>query len=396
MDANGTGRHYSNRVKYLTRLEQVPQLSGEETDRLKSVTDLYAFQANDYYLSLIDWNDPDDPIRRLVIPRIEELTDIGDLDASHEIDYTVARGVQHKYRRTVVLLVSRTCAAYCRFCFRKRLFMPGNDEAPLDVEPGLRYIAETPQVTNVLISGGDPLMLSTGKLEHIISRLSEIHHLRIIRIGTKVPGFNPYRILDDGRLHALIDRFSSRRLKIYVITHFTHPHELTEPAENAVGVLQRSGAICANQTSLLAGINDDPEILGELFTRLSWIGSPPYYMFQCRPTQGNAIFRVPLVKGHRIFQQALAKASDLGRRARYVMSHHSGKIEILGVDERCIYFRYHRAANHEDEGCFMIYRRDDRACWFDDLKPAESPGLRRVKTTGGREDGRHITEQISN
>ena len=147
------------RVRYVRRLDQIEQLSPEQRDRLGPVAARYVFRANDYYLDLIDWDDPDDPIRQLIIPREEELTEWGTLDASNEESVTVARGVQHKYTDTGLLLCNEVCGAYCRYCFRKRLFMDENDEVTNDVSEGLRYIADHPEVTNVLLTGGDPLLM---------------------------------------------------------------------------------------------------------------------------------------------------------------------------------------------------------------------------------------------
>ena len=149
------------RVKYVRRLDQVAEIPADVRARLQPVTEEYVFRANDYYLGLIDWNDPDDPIRQLIIPREEELSDWGRLDASNEQAVTVARGVQHKYFDTVLLLCNEVCGAYCRYCFRKRLFMDDNDEVTNDVSAGLAYIAAHPEVSNVLLTGGDPLLMST-------------------------------------------------------------------------------------------------------------------------------------------------------------------------------------------------------------------------------------------
>ena len=181
----------NRRVKYVQRIDQVEQLQPSNRDRLRMVTNDYVFRANDYYLELIDWNDPDDPIRQLIIPRDEELIDWGRLDVSNEAAITVARGVQHKYTDTVLLLCNEICGAYCRYCFRKRLFTDNNDEVTNDVSEGLSYIAEHPEVTNVLLTGGDPLLMSTRRLVEIFEGLRSIPHVQIIRIGSKMPAFNP-------------------------------------------------------------------------------------------------------------------------------------------------------------------------------------------------------------
>ena len=157
------------------------------------------------------------------------------------------------------------------------------------------------------------------------------------------------------------------------MTHFDHPRELTEPAVQSIDCLLRAGVICANQCPLARGINDSSLVLAELFQRLAFCGCPPYYLFQMRPAAGNRPYQVPIVRGWQVFREALRRGSGLARRARYVMSHASGKLEILGLDDRFIYMRYHRAHLDLDRGRFLIFERHDEACWLDDLTPT-SPG----------------------
>ncbi len=362
---------YMRRVKYVRSLDKIPDIPPEERARLAAVAERYVFRANDYYLGLINWDDPDDPIKQLIIPRREELNDWGALDACNEQSVTVDRGVQHKYPHTVLLLCNEVCGAYCRYCFRKRLFMDDNDEVTNDISAGLEYIADNPQVTNVLLTGGDPLLMSTRRLVEIFDALRAIPHVRIIRIGTKMPAFDPWRILADPDLQAAFRKYSTARQRIYLMTHFDHPRELTEEAVAGIGVAIRSGVICANQCPLIKGVNDDSAVLGELFAELSYIGCPPYYLFQGRPTEGNQPYEVPIVRGFQIFHNAVRHCSGLARRARFVMSHETGKIEILAVDDSKIYLRYHQAKDPEDRGRFMIYERDDGAYWPDQLTPVE-------------------------
>ncbi len=370
-----------HRMKYIGSVDAIPQLFPEERERLRPVTERYALRLSDYYLNLIDWNNPDDPIRQLIIPRVEELDQWGRLDASNEAAVTVARGVQHKYPHTVVLLCAQTCGAYCRYCFRKRLFIAGAHETANDLTEGIRYIAASPQVTNVLLTGGDPLVLSTRRLRSIIEQLRAIAHVRIIRIGSKMPAFDPFRILDDTELLDVFRRYSTPRNRIYLMAHFDHPRELTDEAVAAIDALLRSGVICANQCPLIRGINDDPQVLSDLFRELSFIGCPPYYLFQCRPTAGNKPYAVPIVRGWEIFREAMRRGSGLARRARYVMSHERGKVEIVGVDRRRIVLRFHRAKNAEERGRLMTYKRNDRAYWLDDLEPIRGGGGRRYESS---------------
>lgn len=356
-------------MRYIKKLTDIPQLSEAERTALAPVADAYAFRVSDYYLKLIDWDDPLDPIRQLVIPRADELGDWGKLDASNEAANTVMRGVQHKYPDTALLLCNEVCGAYCRYCFRKRLFMNDNDEASKDLTPGIDYIRAHPEITNVLLTGGDPLLLSTRRLAEVIGALRAIEHVQIIRIGTKMTAFNPFRVLDDPALLEMFERYSTPRKRIYVMNHFDHPRELTDEAVASIDKLIRAGAIMTNQCPLIAGINDDPQVLSEMFRQLSWIGCPPYYVFQGRPTAGNDPYKVSIVRGWEIFREALRYGSGLARRARFVMSHETGKVEILAVDDQHIYLRYQRAKDASLRGRFLVYKRNDDAYWLDELEP---------------------------
>jgi len=356
-------------MRYLKKLTDIPQLGDAERAALQSLADAYSFRVSEYYLQLIDWNDPADSNRQQVIPRPDELNDWGQLDASNEAANTVLRGVQHKYPDTALLLCNEVCGAYCRYCFRKRLFMDDNDEASKDLAPGIAYIREHPEITNVLLTGGDPLLLSTRRLTEIIGALREIDHVRIIRIGTKMTAFNPFRVLDDPALLEMFARHSTPEKRIYVMNHFDHPRELTPQAIDCLDKLIRAGVIMTNQCPLIAGINDEPQVLADLFRRLSWIGCPPYYLFQGRPTAGNDPSKVSIVRGWEIFREALRHGSGLARRARFVMSHETGKVEILAVDEQHIYLRYQRAKDAGLRGRFLVYKRNDDADWLDDLEP---------------------------
>ncbi len=361
-NSNGNG---AKKTKYLTKLEQVPQLSQREVNRLEEVNEKFVFRTNDYYQSLIDWSDPEDPIRRIVIPDVQELDDWGRLDASNEESYTVAKGIEHKYDSTALLLVNEVCAAYCRFCFRKRLFMDQNEEVTKDISDGLEYIRSHPEINNVLLTGGDPLIMSTSKLEPIIQKVREVDHVNIIRIGTKIPAFNPMRIYNDPSLAAMFRKYSTPEKRIYVMAHFNHPRELTPEAVRGLSFLLEAGAIVVNQTPMIAGVNDDPDILAEMFNKLSYIGVPPYYVFQCRPTLGNRIYVTPLEEAYEIFEAARTRCSGLAKRARFVMSHATGKIEIVGLTEKHIYFKYLRAADPDNDARFMVFKRNPDAYWFD-------------------------------
>ena len=332
------------------------------------VTARFAFRANDYYLSLIDWDDPADPIRRLIIPHPDELEGRGRLDPSNEEAYTVLPGLEHKYYSTALLLVSNECEGICRYCFRKRVFIDPHKDLLKDIPAAMAYIAAHPEITNVLLTGGDPLTLTTRKLERVISELRKIDHVQIIRIGTRIPVFNPYRILDDPSLTEMISKYSLPDKRIYVMTHFCHPRELTDAAYAGLDKLLKAGAILTNQCPLIRGVNDDPDTLAILLRRLSFAGVVPYYLFQCRPALGNFAYTVPIEEGYAIFEAAKAKVSGLAKRMRFVMSHATGKIEILARTETKIFFKYHRAADPADSGKVMVCESKPSACWLDDYE----------------------------
>ncbi|SCW68436.1 L-lysine 2,3-aminomutase [Paenibacillus tianmuensis] len=352
--------------KYITDMNKIPQIPLQEREKLKPITEKFVFRVNDYYLSLINWDDPDDPIKKLVIPNEGELLEYGRWDASDEDTNYVVPGCQHKYRTTALLLVSEVCGAYCRYCFRKRLFRNDVKEAMSDVEEGIAYIARHPEINNVLLTGGDSLILSTARLGNILSKLRAIEHVKIIRLGSKLPVFNPMRIYEDEALLELIRTFSSADKRIYVMAHINHPREITEEAKRGFEALHQAGAIVVNQTPVLKGINDDPAVLGELLDKLSWAGVTPYYFFVNRPVAGNSEFVLPLKRVYAIVEQAKALTSGLGKRVRLSMSHTSGKIEILAIENDKAYLKYHQSRDGEYSK-FMMLDCPEEAAWFDDL-----------------------------
>lgn len=361
----------NKRPRYINNLDQVPALTDGERKELKPITDKFVFRTNEYYQSLINWDDPNDPIRRIVMPDVQELEEFGTLDASGESSYTVVKGLEHKYADTALLLVNNVCGAYCRFCFRKRLFIDGNDEVTNDVTAALEYIRRHPEINNVLLSGGDPMIMSTGKLEKIIQQLREIDHVRIIRIGTKMPAFDPYRILNDPSLLEMLSKFSLPDKKIFVMAHFNHPRELTEPALQGLKALQRAGAITVNQSPLIRGVNDQPEVIAELFSKLSYNGVVPYYLFLCRPTTGNQPYILPIETALEIFEEARRSLAGLAKNVRLCMSHKTGKIEVVGKFGNKVIFRYHRAPDPRDCGRVLMFDSHPTAGWLDDYQKQE-------------------------
>ena len=358
--------------KYIHTVDELDNLVGlgrKEREEMDRVTRTFPFRANEYYLSLINWKDRQDPLRRIVIPDPRELDGDGCLDPSCEKDYTKLPGLQHKYSQTGLLLLTDVCGGICRFCFRKRLFIGGcKRETIRDISEGLEYIRSHREITNVLLSGGDPFTLETKRLEAILKELREIEHVNIIRIGSKMPAYNPYRIINDPGLTDALSRYSTPEKRIYVMAHYNHPREMTDVSMDAVSRLNRAGVVVVNQTPLLNEVNSSPAVFTQLFRQLSFSGISPYYVFQCRPSLGNRLFQTPVERSYEIIQQAWQACSGLAKRARFVMSHATGKIEVVGKTATHVFMRYHQAADSANVGKMLVFASNPMARWFDDYR----------------------------
>ena len=230
-------------------------------------------------------------------------------------------GLQHKYLETALILATNRCATYCRHCFRKRLVGLPSEEILKRFEEAAKCIAEHGEINNVLISGGDPLVLKSEIIGRFLEVLGRIGHLNFIRIGSRVPVTLPARF-SDPILLSIFRKCSRSGKKLYVVTHFNHPMEITRESTLAANNLLKAGVLLSNQTVLLRGVNDDPEILVELMNRLVVIGVAPYYVFQCRPVKRvKHHFQIPICEGVRIVEKAKASCNGLGKRFKYVMSH---------------------------------------------------------------------------
>lgn len=332
---------------------------------LRRVTAEYPMSVTRYYASLIDQNDPNDPIRRMCIPSAAELSCGGTPDTSGEASNTKATGVQHKYGPTALILSTNLCATYCRHCFRKRLTGVTSEEIARTLDDAVSYITAHDEVTNVLITGGDSLLNSNAVIEEYLRRLCAIDRLSMIRFGSRVPVVFPQRIYEDGELLQIFKAYS-RKKKLYFSTQFNHPRELTPEAKRAVDALHGANVILHNQTVLLRGVNDSADTLVELMRGLTGMGVTPYYLFQCRPTAGvKTLFQVPLAEAYDIVEAAKARLSGYSKRFRYVMSHPTGKIEILGkADDGKMVFKYHQAKARRDHGRLFIAEISDSDCWL--------------------------------
>jgi lysine 2,3-aminomutase len=372
MDWKKELKHSICSIDQLARLMNLPP---KQKAHLEQVAKRHPMMITRYYASLINWSDPNDPLMRMAVPDAGELNLSGSYDTSGESLSTKMQGLQHKYRETALILATSLCPLYCRYCFRKRLVGLPTEEVLKRFADAARYIEKHGEIKNVLLSGGDPLMLKTETLEKFLSRLLKIDHLAFVRIGTKAPVTYPDRILGDEGLVDLIARHSSAWKRLYIVTQFNHPAEITEKSAGAIDRMIGAGASILNQSVLLRGVNDDPEVLADLLRTLTKIGVAPYYVFQCRPVKRvKKRFQIPLEKGYGIVERTKALLEGPSKRIRYVMSHRNGKIEILGIMNGEIYFKYHQARDPKNIGRFFKRRLIPGAGWLDDLKRPSNQG----------------------
>lgn len=356
-----------NNVTKASELKDRLRLSGEQEAQLHNILEKFPMSIPQYYLSLIDWNDEHDPIRKMSIPSIEETDLSGEFDTSGEGDNTKMVGLQHKYHETALILSTHQCAMYCRHCFRKRLVGVSTDETTGNIDTMADYVRSHPEISNVLISGGDAFLNSNHIIEYYLKLFSEIEHLDLIRFGTRTPVVLPMRIYDDPELLDILRTYNKKK-QIYVVTQFNHAKELTKEARKAVSALREAGIVVRNQTVLLKGVNDDGQTLGTLLKQMTAAGIVPYYIFQCRPVSGvKNQFQVPLHRGYQIVEEAKNIQNGQGKCIRYAMSHRTGKIEILGnLENDQMLFKYHQAKSDADRGrIFTLPIAPDQA-WLDD------------------------------
>jgi len=349
-------------------LKQYISLAAKEEIQLRKVVLRHPMCISKFYLSLIDFTDPDDPLKKMVVPSAWELDISGSYDTSGELHNTKLSGLQHKYSKTALVLSTNRCATYCRFCFRKRLVGLDSTEIISNFNQAVKYIKAHPEINNVLISGGDPLMLTTRVLTRFLELLSPILHLDFIRFGTKVPVYYPKRILKDDELISLLNSYTNNRKQIYFVTHIDHPREITDELKKVVNLLLGAGVVINNQTVFLRGVNDNPDVLAELMRNLVSIGINPYYLFQCRPVKRvKKNFQIPLSIGYPIVEKAKAQLDGHSKRFRFIMSHKKGKIEILGIKGDEMIFKFHQAKDERNAGRIFFRKLNPVATWLDDL-----------------------------
>ena len=356
-----------NSICTVEQLKKYAELSDDVERQLKRIIQRHPMRITPYYMSLIDWDNPSDPIKKMAVPSLEEFNLEGSYDTSGEAENTKLPGLQHKYSETALILATNRCAIYCRHCFRKRLIGLPSAEVIKRFEDAANYVRQHKEINNVLISGGDPLVLSNGVIENFLLLLSDIPHLKFIRFGSRTPVTLPSRFDDDELLNILREHSRPDR-RIYVVTQFNYPREITKKSIKAVDNLIKSGVVLNNQTVLLKGVNDYPRTLAKLQNRLVDIGVNPYYVFQCRPVKRvKYSFQIPICKGIDIIETAKKSCNGHSKRFKYIMSHKTGKIEILGIVDNEIYFKYHQAKNRKNLGKIFRRKVDSKASWLDDF-----------------------------
>jgi lysine 2,3-aminomutase len=288
-----------HRIRTLDRLEEMLLLSDEERQALRQAGSMLPFSITPYYMSLISRDDPRQPLRRTVVPTTHEFARCqGEADdpLGEEHD-TAVPGVVHRYPDRVLLLVLDKCSSYCRYCTRSRVVGHGEIVPSIErLERALEYIRRTPTIRDVLLSGGDPLLLSEQRLDWLLARLRAIPHVEMIRLGTKMPAVLPQRITRE------LCRMLHKHHPLWMSLHFVHPDECTPETFQACTRLADAGIPLGSQTVLLKGVNDDVQTMKDLTHRLLKMRVRPYYLYQCDPIAGSAHFRTSVAKGLEIIE----------------------------------------------------------------------------------------------
>ncbi|CAB5097949.1 Lysine 2,3-aminomutase (EC [Olavius algarvensis associated proteobacterium Delta 3] len=366
-------KELKNNITTVDELKQYLPLSPEEEADLRKVIDIHPMNIPRYYLSLIDIENPEDPVRRLCVPDAQELVVAGAMGETTKDPYgddkhNKGNGVLHKYDYTALVVTSEYCAMYCRHCFRKRMVGLPNDLTVKNFEKAAGYIARHPEITNAILSGGDPLMLPTNVLRKMLNALKDIEHLNHVRIGSRVPVSYPLRLFDD-ELIALLKEFNTEKT-LFIPTHFNHAQEITPVSTEAVRRIRSTGVTVNNQAVLLAGVNDSVEALVDLMNGLLRIGVNPYYLYQCMPvTRVRHHFQVPLRRGVDIVDGARRYFDGYAKRFKYIIGHDIGKLEIYGrIGDKLVLKQLHARSGHEEEISRLLVRQlTESGGWLDDL-----------------------------
>jgi lysine 2,3-aminomutase len=362
-----------NTVKDISTLEKVISLNDLEKEQLNKCLQKFRMAITPYYAALMDKDNRDCPVRKMAVPQLEELyDDPSDLDDPlHEDSDSPVPGLTHRYPDRALLLVTHECSMYCRHCTRRRVVGAFDNMMPDDIlEKAFHYIENTPQIRDVLISGGDPLVLSDDRLEKILKRLTSIDHVEIVRIGSRMPVVLPMRITD--HLVNMLNKYQP----VYFNTHYNHPKEITMEARQACAKLVDKGINVGNQSVLLRGINDCSNIMLHLVQKLLTIRVKPYYIYQCDLSRGISHFRTPVSKGIEIIENLRGHTTGMAVPTFVVDAPGGGgKIPVMPdylisqTDQRIILRNYEGVIttytqpdnyrHHEKSNCIYCQDRDN-------------------------------------
>ncbi len=366
-------KELGNNITSVDDLKQHLPLNPQEEADLRKVVEIHPMNIPRYYLGLIDIDDPADPVRKLCIPDAQELVVAGAMgdttkDPYGDDKHDKGNGVLHKYDYTALVVTSEYCAMYCRHCFRKRMVGLPNDLTVKNFEKAASYIANHPEITNAIMSGGDPLMLPTKVLKKMLHALKDIDHLNHVRIGSRVPVSYPLRLFDD-ELIDLLRNFNTKKT-LFIPTHFNHAREITPVSTEAILRLRNAGITVNNQAVLLAGVNDSVPALVDLMNGLLRIGVNPYYLYQCMPVaRVRHHFQVPLKKGVDLVDEARHSFDGYAKRFKFIIGHDIGKLEICGrIGDKLVLKQLHARNEHKkDISRLLVCQLTENGGWLDDL-----------------------------
>ncbi len=363
-----------NNINSIDKLKRYIDLDEDEENKLRDVVDKHPMNIPRYYLSLINKNDPNDPIKKLAFPSEDELVIAGSTGETTKDPYgddkhNKGNGILHKYPYSALIVATDYCSMYCRHCFRKAIVGLPNDKTVENFQRALEYIKEHKEITNVIISGGDPMLIDTPKLKKMLNGLKEIDHVNYVRIGTRTPVVYPMRFFDDDLMEYLKEFNKVKTL--YLPTHFNHINEITPTAKEAILRIREAGIAVNNQAVLLKGVNDSVEDIENLMNGLTSIGVNPYYLYQCMPvSRVRNHFQLSLKEGVDIVDTAKQRLDGYAKRFKFIMGHDIGKIEIIGrVEDKLILKHIHsRPEKPEEASKIKIMKLTDEAGWLDDME----------------------------
>jgi KamA family protein len=364
----------SNNINSVDKLKYYLEVPKDDEKTLREVVDNHPLNIPRYYLSLIDQNDPNDPIAKMALPDCDELIVAGAMGETTKDPYgddkhNKGNGILHKYPYSALIVTTDYCSMYCRHCFRKAIVGLPNDKTVDNFQKAVEYIKEHKEITNVILSGGDPFLITTSRLKKMLGWLEDIDHINYVRIGTRTPVVYPMRFFDDELLDYLKE--FNKKKALYIPTHFNHVKEITPIAKEAILKLREAGLTVNNQAVFLKGVNDSVEDIRNLMDGLVRIGVNPYYLYQCMPvSRVRHHFQVPLMEGIDIVDEAKEKLDGYAKRFKFIMGHDIGKVEIIGrVEDKLILKQIHSRPEEPKNASRIIVRKmDNQAGWLDDTE----------------------------